>query len=502
MSPKLSEIRSLLPTARLIGEDQDFVDLTLDSREVQPGWLFCCTRGTRFDGHVFASQAVERGASGLIVSRELPLDTPQLVVPSVRHALGRISAFVNDYPSASLDLVGVTGTNGKTTTAYLLESILRASGKTTGIIGTIEAKYKNSRHTSIYTTPEAPELHRYLREMLDAGTDSVVMEVSSHGIDQHRIDATTFSIGIFTNLTAEHLDYHGTIEQYYSVKAQLFEEGRTDLALICVDDEWGRRLADQIRIPKFTFGIHPSADLRISNIEVSTNGTQIRLVGLGLDIDLKISIVGACNAENAAAAYLAGRLLGATKEEAREGIEGCDGVSGRFQKIERGQGFLVVVDYAHTPESIKALVNTAREIIGPDGRVILVAGARGRRDRLKRPELGRAAATADIAFLTTDNPGDEDPSSIVNQLIAGTLDIRDKHFQIELDRAQAIDRAVDEARDGDAVLIVGRGHEASLRIGSQQVALDDREEASQAIMRRLERERSHTSPSKATPVSQ
>lgn len=484
---KLSEIQAMVPHARLVGGDVEIVDLTLDSREVQHGWAFCCTKGTRYDGHAFAPQAAAQGASALIVSRELPLDVPQLIVPSVRHALGPISSYLHRHPSERLDLVGITGTNGKTTTSYLLESILRTAGHNTGIIGTIEARYRNSQHPSIYTTPEAPELHRTLDEMVREGVDSVVMEVSSHGIDQHRIDATKFKVAIFTNLTAEHLDYHGTIEQYYSVKAQLFETVRTELALICVDDEWGRRLASQVTTPVITFGSHESADLQITEIDVSVGGTEVELKGLGYDVRLHVPIVGACNAANAAAAYLAGRSLGASHEVAVRGIESCESVSGRFQRIDEGQGFLVVVDYAHTPDSIRNLISTAREIIAPDNRVILVAGARGRRDRLKRPELGRAAATADLAVLTMDNPGDEDPSAIVDQLIAGTFDVPEKHFVVELDRARAIQFAVDHAQEGDAVLIVGRGHESTLRIGNRQVILDDRDAARSAIHDRMER---------------
>jgi UDP-N-acetylmuramoyl-L-alanyl-D-glutamate--2,6-diaminopimelate ligase len=402
----------------------------------------------------------------------------------VRNGLGRISAFLNDYPSSKLDLIGVTGTNGKTTTSYLLESILRTARRSTGIIGTIEARYSTSRQPSIYTTPEAPELHRHLRQMYEENIDSVVMEVSSHGIDQHRIDATTFALSIFTNLSPEHLDYHGTIEQYYSVKAQLFTRERTELALICVDDTWGRRLASQIHVPSFTFGRHPSADLQIQSVSVTTKGTMLAVAGLGLDCTLETPIVGACNAENAAAAYLAGRLLGATLDQARSGVAECEAISGRFQRIDTTEDLLVVVDYAHTPDSIRALVTTARDIVGPNHRVILVAGARGRRDRFKRPELGRAAATADLAVLTTDNPGDEDPQSIVDQLIAGTIDIQQKNFIVELDRASAIRRAILAADEGDAVLIVGRGHESSLRVGATTINLDDREEALHVLQAR------------------
>ncbi len=485
VSPKLSELHTLLPTSQLLGEDAEFIDLTLDSREVRKGWMFCATKGSKYDGHNFIEEAARNGAAALMVSQQVDWPLPQLIVPSVRHALGKVSDYTHGHPSQKLNLIGVTGTNGKTTTSYLIESILKASGHSTGLIGTIEAKYKDSRHPSIHTTPEAPDLHRYLREMVDEGIDSVVMEVSSHGIDQHRVDSAHFSVAVFTNLTAEHLDYHGTIEQYYWAKSQLFLHSRSDIAIICIDDPWGERLAQQIEIPKITFGYNPIADVRITEVKVTPEGTNLKLEGRGYDTTLHVQIVGACNAQNAAAAFIAGRVLGASEEEARLGIESCTGVSGRFQQVKLGQDFLVVVDYAHTPDSIKALIQTVRDIIGPSGKVTLVAGARGRRDRIKRPELGRAAATADLAILTTDNPGDEDPSNIVEQLVAGTFDISKKHIQIELDRALAIKRAIDGSEKGDAVLIVGRGHESFFRVGSNQISLDDRKEAEKAILAKL-----------------
>lgn len=485
MSPKLSELQALLPTSQLKGDDAVFTDLTLDSREVKSGWMFCATKGSKHDGHSFIAEATRNGASALMVSQVVDSPLPQLIVPSVRLALGKVADYTNGHPSRSLNLIGVTGTNGKTTTSYLVESILRASGHSTGLIGTIEAKYKDSRHPSIHTTPEAPDLHRYLKEMVSEGIDSVVMEVSSHGIDQHRVDSAHFSVAVFTNLSPEHLDYHGTIEQYYWAKSQLFIKSRSESAVVCIDDQWGERLASQIEIPRITFGYNPNADVRISDVRVTPEGTDLFIKGMGYNSNLHVQIVGACNAQNAAAAYITGRLLGATDAEARDGIEQCSGVSGRFQQVSLGQNFLVVVDYAHTPDSIRALIQTAREIIGPEGKVTLVAGARGRRDRIKRPELGRAAATADLAILTTDNPGDEDPANIVKQLVAGTFDIPKKHIQVELDRSRAIRRAIEISEKGDAVLIVGRGHEGYFRVGNSQIRLDDRQEAEEAIRMKL-----------------
>jgi UDP-N-acetylmuramoyl-L-alanyl-D-glutamate--2,6-diaminopimelate ligase len=482
---RIGDLRALIPSARLVGDPAvEIWDVTLDSRIAGPGTLFCATRGSRYDGHDFAHDAIGRGAVALLVQRELDLEVPQLVVPSVRHAIGRLVAEFFGRPSERLDLIGITGTNGKTTTSYFIESILARTGRRTGLIGTIEARFGGSNRPSMFTTPEAPELHRLLAQMVAQGVESVVMEVSSHGIDQHRIDGTHFRIGVFTNLSPEHLDYHGTIEQYYATKAQLFVPGRSEQAIIGTDTEWGRRLATQVRIPFVTYGPNPGADYRVEEVSYDDRGTAFTLVTGRRRRRLHVPIYGVHNAYNAAAAVAVAEALGAPDAAIESGLAECVQVAGRFQRIEEGQPFTVVVDYAHTPDSLRALIETARQL-SPSGRVILVAGARGRRDRLKRPELGRAAATADLAILTADNPGDEDPGDIVAQLLAGTLDVVHRDILVDLDRRSAIWRAIGLAEPGDTVLIVGRGHEQTFRIGSQVFTLDDREAAREAVRARF-----------------
>ncbi len=478
---RLSELSALIPDSRIVGPDVEIEDITLDSKSVEEGFLFCATRGARFDGNSFIEEAISRGARAVMVSDEAVGSYPQLIVPSVRHGVGRLANALCGSPSKKLNLVGITGTNGKTTTSYLLDGALRSAGHQTGLIGTIEARVGEAHRPSIYTTPEAPELHRFLAEMVKLGVDSAVMEVSSHGIEQHRIDGADFKIAIFTNLATEHLDYHGTIEQYYYAKSLLFDPKRCELALICIDDEWGMRLAHYSTVPTLTYGFSPSADLVISSCSSSVEGTKLSVKGLGLDREIFVRVVGSCNAQNAAGAYLAATRLGVDPEVAARGIAATPGVEGRFQQVHADQDFLVVVDYAHTPDSIRGLITTARDLIAPDSKVILVAGARGRRDRLKRPELGRAAATADLVFLTTDNPGDENPEDIITQLLAGTVDIASRNIEVELDRRLAIEKAVRAARPGDAVLIVGRGHETSFRVGDHRLELDDREAATDAL---------------------
>jgi len=480
------ELVSLVPGARTVGKDDvEILDVTMDSRSVQPGALFCATKGARFDGHEFIGDAIARGAVALLVQRPVEATVPYAVVPSVRHAIGRLVASFFGHPSKQLDLIGITGTNGKTTTSYFIESILRRAGRRPGLIGTIEARFGDLNRPSLFTTPEAPELHRLLRQMVDDGVDSVVMEVSSHGIDQHRIDGTHFRIGVFTNLSPEHLDYHGTIEQYYSAKAQLFLPGRTERAVIGTDTEWGQRLAMQLRIPHVTYGPGDDADYQVTEIVFDDVGTSFVLLVGSRRRRLRVPIYGRHNAYNAAAAVAVAELLGVDEAAIEAGLAECHQVAGRFQRIDEGQPFNVVVDYAHTPDSIRALIQTARAL-SPSGRVILVAGARGRRDRLKRPELGRAAATADLAILTADNPGDEDPGEIVAQLLAGTLDVLNKHILVELDRRRAIELAIQTAAPNDTVLIVGRGHEQTFRRGGEVFNLDDRDAAREAIRSRTD----------------
>lgn len=443
--------------------------------------MFAAMRGSRLDGHDFAKEACENGASSLVVSRQLQIDLPQLIVPSVRRVLGKISSLVYGVPSGKLNVIGITGTNGKTTTSYMIENALEHAGIRSGMIGTIETKIAGQSIPALFTTPEAPSLQSSLAEMLKNNVEVAVMEVSSHGIDQHRIDGTLFELGIFTNLSSEHLDYHGTIEQYYATKAQLFEPSRCKRALVCIDDEWGLRLSHQLQIPTVTFGCGLGADYRIQDIAITHDGTSFTLIGPDVNSEIFTPIVGSCNAQNAAAAFLALHLLGLDTEAALAGIKSCQKVSGRFQRVEMDQPMEIIIDYAHTPGAIRSLIETARSLAPADSEVFIVAGARGGRDRLKRPELGRALATANHVILTVDSPGDEDPISIIEQLIAGTIDVPEGRISIELDREKAIQLAISSAAPNDTVLVVGRGHEKSLRIGNRKILLDDVEAAKKAV---------------------
>lgn len=484
MTIKLSELGPLLPYATWQG-DADLSGITHDSRRVEPGWLFCAVPGHRGDGHDHAAEAVAAGAAALLVAHFLDIDIPQIKVPSPRAALGPAAAAVEGWPIRKLASVGITGTDGKTTTSYLLERALASNGWRTGLVGTVETRIGAKGSPATLTTPEAPDLQRHLADMVASDVDAVVMEVSSHGIDQQRVDGIRFDVAVFTNLSPEHLDYHGTVEHYWATKARLFEPTRAAQGVICVDGEWGRRLAAQAQIPVQTFGEEPDADLVLQDVKSTLDGTSVvvrhngGIDPRGTQRTLWTPLVGSYNAKNMAAAYLTARLLGVSASTAIEGLATCPPVPGRFELVERGQPYLVVVDYAHTPNALAGLLATVRGLV--PGRVILVVGARGGRDRLKRPGTGRVAATADLAVLTTDSPGREDPERIVQELLIGTFDVPNRNVVVELDRAAAISRALRQAGPGDAVLIVGRGHERSRHVGDQEVAFDDRQWAAEAL---------------------
>lgn len=479
MAVPLSRLASSLPQAERRG-DCDIVDVTHDSRQVRPGWLFCALRGTHVDGHAYAQEALRRGASALLVDHWLDVEVPQVRVPLVRPVMGIIAAAVHAVPSERLRIVGVTGTNGKTTTAYLLERAFAAHGWQTGLIGTIETRVGGVREPSIFTTPEATDLQRALERMVRTGVDVVAMEVSSHGLDQWRLTGTRFELGIFTNLAPEHLDYHGTMEHYYASKALLFDPGYCARGIVCIDDPWGARLADQVRIPTVTFGRSADAQVRVEVVSSGLDGTHARLRGR-VAADLTTPLVGSYNAVNMAAAYLAAIELGVAPDEAREGIASCELIPGRFELVDQGQPFLVVVDYAHTPGALAGLIATGRDLAGPGGRVHVVVGSRGGRDRLKRPQTGGVAASADTAILTSDQPGHEDPMGIIRQMLIGTIDVPFAHIVVEPDRRAAIVTAVTMAKAGDVILIAGRGHERMQQVGDRAVPFDDRDVAREAL---------------------
>ncbi|HEX6401271.1 MAG TPA: UDP-N-acetylmuramoyl-L-alanyl-D-glutamate--2,6-diaminopimelate ligase [Actinomycetota bacterium] len=464
----LSSVAASVPDARLRGDGTVPVRGTaFDSRRVGPGVLFFCVSGAAADGHAFAAAAREAGAAALVVERWLDLDAPQVLVPSVRAAMGPMSSVVHGDPSASLTVVGVTGTNGKTTVVHLLDAILRAAGHRTGAIGTTGARIGDEPVPLARTTPEAPDLQALLARMRDAGTTAVAMEVSSHALAQGRVDGIRFDVAAFTNLSQDHLDFHPSMEAYFEAKASLFRPERTVHGVLNVDDAWGRRLLD-LDLPRTTFGVEHPADVSATDVRVDVSGSSFTVDGVRYATPLR----GAFNVSNCLAAIACGRVLGIDPEEVVRGIASVEEVPGRMQPIPAGSGPLVVVDYAHTPDSIRSVLAAARPLA--TGRVIVVFGCGGDRDRAKRTPMGTAATEgADLTVVTSDNPRSEDPLAIIAEVERGAA-AGGGRYVVEPDRRAAIRLALAEAAEGDVVVIAGKGHETVQELGDRTVPFDDR----------------------------
>lgn len=478
----LSDLVSTLPGCTRRG-DAPITALSLDSRKIAPGALFVAMPGTRNDGHEFVTEAVGAGAAAVVVERPTDAAVPEAVVPSAQAAIGSLAAKFYGHPSDRLAVVGITGTNGKTTVASTLRQTLDTAGLPAGQVGTVGTYFAGRFERPTLTTPQAPELQETLFRMVEAGVRVATVEASSHGLVQHRIDGTRIELGIFTNLTREHLDYHETMERYYQAKALLFQPQRCASAIVCVDDEWGQRLADEIEIPTTTFGRKPTADICYSVQEDALSGITVDLDGIDGGVRLHARLIGRLNGPDVVAAYLAARNLGVSPATAAAGIAGSAPPPGRFELIDGGQPFLVVIDYAHTPDALAGIICTARTLAGSGGRVTVVAGARGRRDRGKRKEMGKAAVAADQVILTTDSPGDEDPRAIVDDLLDGVrVAESNATIRVELDRRRAVNQAISHSSPGDVVLVVGRGHEVVQHIGNLTVPFDDREVARESLL--------------------
>jgi len=436
----------------------DVRDLAYATDAVVPGTLFFCVPGARADGHDFAKLAVERGAVALVVERPLEVAVPQVVVADARAAMAPAAAAFFGRPTEELAVAGVTGTNGKTTTSFLLYAILAAAGRRPGLIGTVEARVGGERRGVRRTTPEAIDLQRLFREMLDAGDRSVAMEASSHASALHRLDCVRFSVLVFTNLSHEHLDFHADMEDYFQAKRRLFTPDTP--AVVNTGDEYGRRLAAELR-HAVTFGFADGADVGPAALE-------------GVDLKLR----GRFNVENALGALAAARVLGIDEDAIVRGLESVRGVPGRFESIDEGQPFDVIVDYAHKPVALESVLRAARDLA--TGRVICVFGCGGDRDREKRPQMGRIASElADVVIVTNDNPRSEEPQSIIDAIVAGA----DGVVEIVPDRAEAIAHAVEHAGGGDVVLIAGKGAEQGQEFAERTIPFDDREAARDALRR-------------------
>lgn len=464
-APALRDVAGAVPAAlhaRLVGDGAIALDgMTHDSRRVMPGMLYACVRGDRHDGHEFAPGAVAAGASSLLVDHEVDVAVPQLVVDDTRQALGAVAAATYGHPSTTMRVVGITGTNGKTTTAHMLAAVLDHAGTPAGIIGTL---------SGVHTTPEAPELQARLAGFRNEGRTAVVMEVSSHALALHRVDGTRFAAAVFTNLGTDHLDLHRTAEDYFRAKASLFTPDLSALGVTNLDDAHGRLLFDAAPIEMVGFSVADASDVEVDvdELRFTWRGQRI-VVGLG----------GAFNVMNALAAATTAGSLGIDEATIAAGLAGVEPVPGRFERIV-ADGFDVVVDYAHTPDGLEQVIAAARQVAR--GRVVLVFGCGGDRDHAKRPRMGAVAAQfADRVVVTSDNPRSESPLGIIDDVMNGIPANQRQRVTVEPDRAAAIALAIDAAGDGDVVVVAGKGHESTQVIGSTVVDFDDRQVVRQIL---------------------
>ena len=474
------------------GGPASITGVTHDSRRVRPGDLYAALPGSRQHGALFCREAAAAGAVAVLTDpdgRDVATGSalPVFVVGDVRARLGEVAAWIYGRPAAQLLMLGVTGTSGKTTTSYLLESGLRAAGHLTGLIGGVETRVGPLTAASELTTPEATDLQALLAVMAEQGVTAAAMEVSSHALALGRVGGTVYDVAIFTNLSQDHLDFHGTLDDYFAVKASLFTPRYARTGVVNIDDVRGRQLVSRARIPVTTFSAagHQAADWRAADVRCGTDGSTFRVVGPGgVEADATIALAGPFNVANALGAVVALVEAGIGLQRAVAGVAACPGVPGRLEAVDTsGHDFTVLVDYSHKPAAVEAVLRALRPVT--QGRLVIVLGCGGDRDRAKRPLMGAAAASlADVAILTSDNPRSEDPLAILAEMLAGAISVdrrRRAHVIVEPDRAAAIGLAVAAAGKGDVVLVAGKGHERGQYTGGTVIPFDDREVAAAAV---------------------
>ena len=495
MTKRLEELAALLPGARIVGDAQtEITSIERDSRRAREGTLFACIVGAHVDAHSFIPDVARAGARAVLTERasvDVPTGVAVLYVPNLEKALDTIVPFFYGYPARSMRVVGITGTNGKTTTSYLVRAILRHAGRRVGLIGTIQAMIEDEVLPTSNTTPDIIVLQQMLAEMRTRGMDAVVMEVSSHALALGRVAGIEFDTAVFTNLTHDHLDFHKTMENYARAKAHLFElvsapgakEGKT--AVLNADDAASETMRTYTRCPIITYGVDHSADLTAQDVQLACDGMELTLMHGGKRLfHLHTGITGLFNVHNVLAAVGASLAEHVAATDIAAALTAFTGVPGRFELVREGQDFAVIVDYAHTPDGMENVLRTARAVT--KGRIIAVFGCGGDRDRTKRPIMGRIGAEmADIAILTSDNPRTEDPAAIVDEVERGVLPvIGDKPYEKIVDRRTAIFHAIGRAQAGDTVVILGKGHETYQILKDGTIHFDDREQAREAIRSR------------------
>ena len=493
---------------KIVGNARNEIEgIAYHSKQVGKGFLFAAIRGVEVDGHRFIDEAVQRGAEAIVSEEEREVSNRTLIlVPNSRRALAKISSNFYEDPSFRLKLIGVTGTNGKTTTTYLLESIFRKAGYDVGVIGTINYRFGQKITPAPNTTPESLDLQRILREMVEGGTSHVIMEVSSHGLDLDRVFGCQFDAVVFTNLTSEHLDYHKTLEQYFESKKKLFSDSLVEsrksrrFAVTNLDDPRGGKIVQGMDLPVFRYGMSPSCDITADQVTSSFEGLSCRVRTPKGNLSIRSKLIGDFNVYNILAAVSVGIGMELPLETLKEGVEGLEGVSGRFEKVENARDLHVIVDYAHTHDALERVLLGLKGIVengtGGRGKMITVFGCGGDRDRTKRPLMGKVAGQySDLAILTSDNPRTEDPLAIMEEVEKGLESLplkgwtadeiklwRSKKGYLKVpDRREAIRMAIGLAQPSDTVLIAGKGHEDYQIIGKKKFPFDDRVEAKKAL---------------------
>ncbi len=469
---------------QVLGPDLNVLGLNYDSRLVNSGEIFVAISGIRFDGHDYVKEAIAKGAIAVVVERtlNLPGNITQILVDNSRHALGIMAATYYNHPSRKLKIIGITGTNGKTSTAYLVKAILEEAGKKVGLIGTIQNLIGNRILPAVRTTPESLDLQKLLVQMVDNNIEYLVIEVSSHALELCRTSGLDFDLAVFTNLTQDHLDFHKSLSQYFGAKAKLFNRLRGKAAIINFDDEYGLAMAGESQAPVYSYGIHEHAQFFATDIMVETNGLSYCFNWPQGKINLHLNLTGKFNVYNSLAAGAVCIVEGININQVKVGLQSVKGIFGRFESIDLGQNFAVIVDYAHTPDSLANVLQTAISL--STNRVITIFGAGGDRDKGKRPLMGQVAAKlSDYVIITSDNPRSEEPISICRQIEQGilALGLKDIKYEIEVNRRTAIRRAIGIAKKGDVVIIAGKGHETYQEFSYGIETFDDRLEAKNAL---------------------
>ncbi len=489
----LSQLIKPLLTAKIVGTTNIEINgIEVDSRKVNEGNLFVCLKGYTVDGHLYAEKAVELGAKAILCEKELPVTVTQIIIKDTRQAMAMISDIYYQHPTHRLKVIGVTGTNGKTTTTHLIERILTDKGHIAGLIGTIKMKIGDEVFDVKNTTPDALDLQKSFAKMIEVGSDYAVMEASSHALDMGRVRGIDYHIAVFTNLTQDHLDYHVTMEKYRDTKGLLFSqlgntyaENKEDnkFAVLNIDDEASHYYSKITAAQVITYGIDQVADVMATNIEISAMGTKFTLNSFNGSIDIDMKMIGKFSVYNALAATTVALIEGISLDDIKASLESVNGVDGRFETVDEQQDFAVIVDYAHTPDSLENVLKTIREFV--KGKIYCVFGAGGDRDRIKRPLMGGIAMKySDIAVITSDNPRTEDPEQIIKDILPGVQQANSHAKYVTItDRKKAIEYAIEHANKNDVILIAGKGHETYQILQDKVIHFDDREIAREAIRR-------------------